>query len=312
MELNFFTVLINVAVLVAYAIPGYILKKKNFLTKTNLSALVCVLIYVNQPLLTLSNFQSKSYDQGFLGQMGLMFVLSLLSQVLAFFLIKLILLKSKRPFSQKGVYMFASVFGNCGFMGIPILKGLFPDNPEVVLFAAVFIITFNLLAWTLGIYMLTGKREYISIKHAVFNPPTIMLALALPLFFLNIRFDDFIPSLASAIDILGSMTTPVSMIIMGARLADLKVKELVTDSMVYVVSGFKLLLFPLFVLLVLMLIPIPDMMRATLIIITAMPTGASVVAYSEKFGADSASGAKAMLMCTLLSIITIPIIAILM
>ena len=178
MELNFFTVLINVAVLVAYAIPGYILKKKNFLTKTNLSALVCVLIYVNQPLLTLSNFQSKSYDQGFLGQMGLMFVLSLLSQVLAFFLIKLILLKSKRPFSQKGVYMFASVFGNCGFMGIPILKGLFPDNPEVVLFAAVFIITFNLLAWTLGIYMLTGKREYISIKHAVFNPPTIMLALA--------------------------------------------------------------------------------------------------------------------------------------
>ncbi len=312
MGLSFWTVLISVAVLLGYAVPGFLLRKTRAITPANLGSLVAVLIYCFQPLLTISNFQSLDYEKSLLPGMGLMFVLSAASQVLGFLVVKLAFWKLKLSPSAKGVQTFTAVFGNCGFMGIPLIKAVLPGQPLAVLYAGVYIVTFNLLSWTLGVYMLTGDRKYISLKSLLFNPPTVALVVALPLFFFNVRLREINLMLGSAVDLLGSMTTPISMIIMGARLADVGIREFASDLSAYAVSALKLLVLPIMLYGALYFLPVSQLMKTCLVLITAMPSAASAVALAEKFGGDGRLGAKTMLVCTLFSVLTIPIISVLL
>ncbi len=312
MKLDFFTVLFSTAVLVAYAIPGFLLRRKKLMTDQGLDGMSNLLIFVCQPMLTLSSFQAKGYEPGLLGGLGIMAVLAFVTQLGMFFVVRPIFARYNRTDAQKGVYVFASVLGNCGFMGIPLLKSLFPGNADVILYAAVYILIFNMITWTMGIYMLTGNAGYVKLRYAVLNPPVLMLAVALPLFFLNINLAEHVPSVADAVNVLGAMTTPLSMLIMGSRLADMPVKDLLSDSAVYMGSAIKLLLMPALVWALVLLLPIPQLLKTVLVLISAMPSGASVAAYAQKFKGDVYAASKILLVCTLLSIITLPLVSLLL
>lgn len=309
MELSFSEVLVNVGVLIALCIPGYVLRKLGKIGDGTVSSLVAVLIFACQPLLSITSFQQVLYTPLLLGNMGIVFVGSLGIQLLVFVAVKLIYSRFRIPLTESGVYMYASVFPNCGFMGIPIMKMLFPGNPELVLYAAIFMVSFNLLSWTIGIYMLTGDRTKMKPWKAIINPPCIPLIVSLPLFFLNIRLSDYIPVIYNEIEMLSDMTTPVAMIVMGVKLAEVPFREIFTNPYVYVVSFVKLLAAPLTMYLILLPFQIETVVRVGLVLLTAMPSAASVVAYAENFGSDSRSAAKAMLACSLLSVVAIPLVA---
>ncbi len=311
MNLNFFDVLINVLVLVCLCLPGYLLKKRKMVGESAVAAFSAVLIYVNQPFITLSAFLNVTYEPALLGNIGLCTLFSLLAQALMLLLVRLMFLKNRLPLSQSGVLMFTSVFSNCGFMGIPVLKLLFPDNPEAIIYAAVFLVTFNLLVWTLGIWLLTGDTSTISFKSALLNPACITLIIALPLFFFRVDLWELCAPVAQGIDLLGNMATPVSMLIMGLRLADIPFKTLFSDRKVYGVALLKLVISPLLMFALMLPFGIDPLVKGAMVLLMAMPSASIIMALCHTHGCDGGLAARTMLVNSLLSVVTIPLAALL-
>lgn len=334
MQVDFLTSLISVGLMIALAVPGFILKRKNMLPEKAVATLVAVLIYVSQPFLTISSFMEKDYRPELLANMGISLLLSLVFHAAVFFLAKLIFAcfraKSKEGMTdeenqaasdaldkQKRICVITSFMGNVGFMGIPVMKALFPDSGEMLLYTAVFILGFNIASWTLGVYTVTGDKKNISFRRALLNPPTVALVVALPLFF----FKSYIPAavlspVSSVVGYLADMTLPLSMIILGIRLADVKFSELFTDVKVYAVCAVKLVASPLLSLGIMLLLRLIFPSLDSFVIITgfivmAMPAASLSLTFAEMFDGDSKTAVKVTLLTTFLSVITIPLLMLL-
>lgn len=187
----------------------------------------------------------------------------------------------------------------------------------MLIYTAVFILGFNIASWTLGVYTITGDKKHISLRKALLNPPTAALVVALPLFF----FKSYIPSdvltpLSSGIGYLSDMTLPLSMIILGIRLADIKFKVLLTDVKVYIVCLIKLVAAPLicFGIMYLLKLVFPALDKSIIVtayIVIAMPSASLTLTFAEMFDGDRATAVKTTILTTLLSVITIPLLMLL-
>ncbi|MDR2202374.1 MAG: AEC family transporter [Clostridiales bacterium] len=305
--MDFFTTLINVALLIALAVPGYILRKCGKLPDNSAKVLTVLLLYACQPFLTISSFIKKEFETALLVNMGVCAALSLVV-VLAVFLVSKLCFAFSKDSAAKKVAMTAGYMNNCSFMGLPLIMALFPGNGEPIIYCAVFILVFNILAWTLSVYTMTGDKRFMNAKKAFLNPPTLALAVALPIFFAKLVLP--VP-LVGTIDFLGNMTPPLSMLIMGVRLADIKLSALFRSGCVYLSSFVKLVVSPLFTFALLMLlrtfIPISDMLFLTLYIIMAMPTAATVILLSQMYDADADTATKCVLLSSVFCVFTIPV-----
>lgn len=173
------------------------------------------------------------------------------------------------------ILTIGAVLGNVGFFGLPIISALLPENPEVMCYSSVYVISMNILVFTAGIYCLTGKKEYLSIRSAVFNPTMLGLAVGLPLFLTNA--DDWMPQLLkNGIGIFGKMTTPLCMLILGVRLANVSLKKLLSRPFVYLICAAKLILFPLFCYLAVYFLPLPESFKISMLVLSGVPC-ASVI-----------------------------------
>ena len=292
--------------MVAMSLMGFIMRKTGAVGNEN-KGLSVVLLYIAQPCMVVAALQGYSYESNNLGNIGIMALLALIVQlvilIVAFYSFKL-----NKDDKQRRVYAFGSAFSNCGFMGIPLMKALLPGNPMLPFLAVFYIIVFNLLTWTVGIFIITGDKKYMSIKNAILNPVTLALFVALPMFFLNWKFPE---QIGNVISVLGSMTTPLCMIILGIKLADIKVKDLFSGVNVYVCAAIKLIAAPLFAYL----ITLPFNMNPNIVIAitlaAAMPTASMTIAFAERHGGDVTAGAKAQLITTFLSVLTVPLITLL-
>ena len=236
---------------------------------------------------------------------------AVLLQLLVYFAAKLFFVREK-DMAAKRACEACSYLGNVGFMGIPVMQMLFPDNPEMILYTVVYNIAFNAMTWTLGVFAVTGERKFVKPLKVILNPPTIAVIIALPLFFCNVTVPE---QVMTPIRYLGDMTLPLSMIILGLRLADMRLISLVNDWKVYMVAFVKLIVSPLLCLGVLILcglfLPIGRTVVIALYIIAAMPTASSALNFAEMYGGAKETAAAATLMNTILCIATIPILMLL-
>ncbi|MDR3336717.1 MAG: AEC family transporter [Treponema sp.] len=304
--MEFFTSLRSVVLLMALMIPGYVLQKAKMLGKDAVGTLVILLMYVALPFLLFSSFVSKRYDPGFLGDMGIALALSFVLNVGMYFLARLCFAFMKEGPSKR-IFVSAGYLCNCGFMGFPMVAAFFPGASEPIIFVAIFNLAYNILSWSLGIYSITGEKKFISLKNGLLNPAFLAVFIALPFFF----FSSGLPGeVMTVVDFLGNMTSPLSMIIVGIRLGEIRFRELFNTPLAYLSTGVKLIAAPLatfcFLLLWRLVLPLNSVLFITLFTVMAMPAGSTVVMFAEMHGGDSQNGAKCTLLSTLLSVATIP------
>jgi predicted permease len=309
--MDFFTSATSVFLLVVMALPGYGLKKAGKLPEGFAGGLTSVLLYVSLPCLTVLSFVQKAYEPRLLGSMGAVAAFSVILLLLAYALSKACLAFARENGAKKACAA-AGYMNNCAFIGIPVLQALFPGESEPIMYAVIFAVPFNIFTWTLLVYSLTGDRRHISIKNALINPQSLALAATLPFFFGGWP----IPApILSVLNYLGGMTTPLSMILLGVKLAEAPVKALFGAPLVYISAAVKLILAPLISLITLLIarliLPLSDMAVTSLFLIMAMPSAASVVMFAERFGADSVTGSKCVLVSSVLCVVTIPAMALL-
>ena len=215
----------SVLTLIAMCIPGFILIRSRLLKEDAIAALSAILLYVNQPAFSFYSFQTSGYSGSILNNILLVMAISALIHLIVLIISYLVFRYDAKP-DRGRAYAFAASFGNIGFMGLPVIRMLMPDNPEVVIYLAVMFIVFNMLSWTVGIYLITGNKKYMSIKKAFLNPPTIAVLIAFPLFMLNIT----LPQAALfPIRYLSDMIVPLAMLILGMRFGACEVRKLFSD-----------------------------------------------------------------------------------
>lgn len=311
----FLTSLIRVGLLVAMAMPGFVLKKLKKLPENSIAVISALIIYISQPMLSLYSFIEASFSSELLLNMGIAFVLAIVFNLGTLLLAKVIFLKDKDVEAGK-VCTIGSALSNCGFMGIPVIKVLF-DDPQITIYAIIYMVVFNIVLWTLGVYVITGDKKYVSVKKAFLNLPTIVLVIALPIFFLNLNLtasaNPAIQAIMQFCDYFNNFNAPLPMLIMGIRLADVKFKEIFNSGRVYLVSALKLLIFPVIALLLMWIISIipafsiDAKMVTSILICVAMPTATMTMTFAEVFNGDKYTAVKITLQTTLFSIVTIPL-----
>lgn len=312
---SFTTSLIRVGLLVALAVPGFVLRKLKKLPDNSIVVLSTLIIYISQPMLSLYSFIEAKFSSELLANMGIAFLFAIVFNLGLILVAKLIFLKDKNVDAGK-VCSIGSALSNCGFMGIPVIKVLFNDS-QITIYALIYMIVFNIVLWTLGVYFMTGDKKYVSVKKALLNLPTIVLVVALPVFFLNLNLtSSTVPAVQAVMrfcQYFNDFNAPLPMLIMGIRLADVKFKEVFNSGRVYLVSLLKLIVFPVIALhtmYLVSLIPAVNLdgkMITSILICVAMPTATMTMTFAEIFNGDRYTAVKITLQTTLFSIVTIPL-----
>ncbi len=306
--MNFTFTLTAVAVMLLYAVPGYLLIKTRAVKKENIPAFSKLLLYVSQPCLVLYSFGKMSFSKESFLNLAVCFLLTLTFQA-SIVLLLFLAFKRKRKEILWRLITVAAVFSNCGFLGVPILEKLLPDHPEAVAYSSVFMLTMNMIGWTLGMYIISLDRKYISPKKIFLNPATISLAIALPLYFFGIDLPD---RLGEMLTLLGRMSTPLCMIIMGMRLATVKPKEIFFDPRQYFAVILNQLAYPLLIFGLLYFLPVDQTLKTTLVILCACPVASIVQNYAEILGEGQEKSANMVLLGTISSVLTVPLVCLIL
>ncbi len=210
------------------------------------------------------------------------------------------------PAGEEGVYRFMIVFGNNAFMGFPVVQAIFGDN--ALFYAAIFNIPNNILAYSYGVYLLTkhrGEGGNFRWQNMV-NPGVVSAVLTLLLFLLGLS----LPSFAiTTLDCVGNITTPLAMIVIGASLANVPLKSVLKDVKIYLFSLYKMILLPALIWSVARLLIKNPVVLGVLVIISAMPCATIAVMLSTEYGGDAKTASRYVFVSTVLSVITIPIVA---
>ncbi len=294
----------TVGVMLLYSAPGFALVKAKKIQPSSISAFATVLMYICQSCLVVYSFQKVTYTRALFINMVIFFVLAVAIQGVLLGTYYLLFRKKYNNVRYR-IATIAGAFGNCAFMGVPLLEHLLPHYPTAVVFSAVYSISMNLLGWTIASAVIANDKKYIKPKNFFLNPSMIALYIALPLFFTHTYIGGNV--FGDAVFLLAKMTTPLCMLIMGMRLACVPLKKIVKSRLNYLVLFLKQLVMPLFGLLVVFFLPIETDMKMTFYIICCCPIASVVLNYSEMIGAGQDMAANLVLLGTFSSIITIPV-----
>ncbi len=198
---------------------------------------------------------------------------------------------------QKPVLWMLSVLSNAAFLGMPLISAAYGDSG--LLYSAAYILCFNLVLWTAGTLQFTGK---ISLR-AFINPGFLSVIAGGILFIFQIR----IPKVpADALNMLGSLTTPLSMLLVGARLLDVK-PALMRSGATWLAAGVRLILMPALMLIGLRLAGLSGLTLAVPVVSAAMGSAATTTLFADRFGGDAALASCVIAVTTAICVITVPL-----
>ena len=300
----------NVLLTLLYLIPGFLLCKCKKVRADHLSTVSVILLYFCGPGMFLNALTALDYSPELLKKMGLFLVFSLGGEIALMLLVLLLLGKRRKEFSLR-MLSIACVMGNVGFFGMPVVRAVFPDAPEAAVYSCVFNTSLNILAWTVGVFTLTGEKRYISLKAAFVNPTVLSVCAGLVLFLL--RSKNWLPDLLKdGFRTVGNMSTPLCMVILGIRLATMDFRKLFTTPLVWGISAGKLLVFPLFCYALVLPFPLDPVFKGSILILAATPCASILLNLAEIHHKGQELAANCALLTTLLSIVTIPLLSLLL
>lgn len=305
-------------VLFGMMLVGFFCYKWDWIDDHSYGKLSKIVVNILNPLLVIDGVLGKSRDGSFHN------LLTNLVMVILYFVFLIIIsipvVKIIRPEKENvGVYRLMMIFSNVGFMGIPVISALY--GSDVIIYIVFYMLGYNFLLYTYGIILArsSAKPAYAenhnsngSFKEnlkAIINPGTIAGIIAIILFVCKIQVA---APMTSFIKYLSQCVVPFSMILIGASMAQQELKTIFKDVRMYWFLLIRLILIPVIMALCVRNLSIDSQILGVFILMLAMPVGSIVVLVAMEQGADSACCTRGSVISTLLSIITIPIIALLL
>ena len=275
--------------------------KKNIINEEVNKGLRRILLEITLPLLVINSF-SFDFAEGMGKNVFISFIYSIVFIAIGGIISYILLMPMKGE--KKNILHFANVFSNCGFIGFPIINSLY--GAEGVVYTSIFNMIFTIVIWTYGVMIFSDKISKENIKKVLVNPAIIAVYIGIPMMLFKIKLPS---AILDTTKIVGDMTAPISMIIVGSILSKINIKDVFKEVSVYYGSLIKLVLIPLGLIGIKAVLRDNSNIINTIIIIQAMPAAAMTSIFAADFNKEKEYSAIVVFITTLLSIVTIPIIA---
>ncbi len=281
-------------------LTGFVLYKKKMISDSASKDLSALVVNVCSPgLVIVSMFNDLSQipreNVIFVGIIGVVFYLFLI--FFGYFFVWVL----KVPEHLRNAYVLMTVFGNTGFIGIPVALAII--GPESMVYVIVFNFLFNLTIFTFGIMLLKkdnqGKKQ--SWKDYL-SPGLIACIIAFAIYWFQLELPEEIETLAGYY---GNACTLLSMIVIGISLAGMKVKDMLKNRRLLVFVFIRFIAFPILLALALRPVLSDLLMREVVILMAALPVGNFPAMLCEQYGRDPKPIAEGIVVTTILSVFTI-------
>lgn len=282
---------------------GFLSVKAKLLQKDYRKSFSDLLVYLIVPAMIINSYRTKLTEEIF-HNIFLVLGLSFLAIFFAILLSRILTLPMRTD-ERRPILVFALEFSNAGYMGFPLAKALFGE--EGLLYASIFVTVFNILLWTVGYSSLNkgGSRMEI-VRSLAHNPVIYAVIFGLVILFFRISIPEI---LAQPISLLGNMNTPVAMIITGMIMGSSDLMAMLKNRKIWFVLPIRMLLIPILTFLLFYLMGVRGMAAQVVLILAACPTAAITSVFAVKYGHDEELAAGSVVLTTLGSILTLPVLA---
>ncbi|RCW54184.1 MULTISPECIES: AEC family transporter [Halanaerobium] len=302
--MNFQVVITQIISLFLLIAVGYFLRRSKHLDQKETGAISKLLLDLILPAMLISSLQIDITAK-MLGDF-----INLFLYWIAFYLILIVLatvITKLFPISRdkKVVLKFFLIFGNVGYMGLPVIDVIFPENG--IFFGSIGVVVFNIFLWTYGasLFLRNNDNKKINLRD-IFNNGVIAIIIGLFLMLTGIKLPT---TIMTAVDMLANATFPLSMLVIGSGLAQIKITGIFKDLNIISYSALKLLLIPAAALMILNLFNISDPVRTILVLQIAMPAAANGVIFAERYEGNYIFAAESLFLSTLMAALSIPLIS---
>ena len=286
----------QVLIMFLLAAIGFIAYRSKKISNEGSKTIGNLLIYISLPAVIIKGFIVERSKERMLGL--------LISMLLAALALSVCIIVSRLCFKKDAIASFGAAFSNPGFFGIPLITAILDDS--AVFYIAPFIAFLNLLQWSYGVSLLTGKKTGLKAKSVFTAPFMLAILVGLVLFFTQLR----LPLLLSkTLDFCAGLNTPLAMFAVGVYLAQCRFGKMLKKGKLYAVSVVRLVFIPLIVFAILTVIPnINNDIRYAVLIATACPVGSNLAVYAQLHDKDYTYAVETVAVSTLLCIVTIPLL----
>lgn len=311
----FLSMLSSVIIFVALAIPGYILVKTNTLKVEQSLPLSKLLMWVGMPFLILSSTLRLRFTKTLVKGMGLSFGITIGYAAVWYFITKL-LTKREEDVKKQGMLRFCMMFSNNGFLGLPLAAAVLGETTDAYLYLVISNVLTNLLMYTVGVYYISGDKKNMNVKKVILNPVLISFVIGIIINLLNVgdilpqkAVDDYILKYS---DHLKGIVTPVSMVILGMKMASVNLLQLFTKIKVYYVSALKLIAVPVGAVAIGCVLGewsgVGPALAFAMLIAFGTPTAGLASTFADAYDGDIEGSAVYTLGTTLLSVASLPVL----
>lgn len=287
---------------------GFLCYKLEIITDEVSRKLSSIVVNIANPALILTGCMGESKIQG----KELLLIAALVVIVYAVLVILAMILPGVLRIDKKsrGTYQAMTVFSNIGFMGFPVVSALYGSS--ALLYASLFTIPYNILIYTYGVSAMsvdksTSWKDSFSLKR-VLNVGVIACIVTIVVYLLQIPIPEFIKTTTTQ---LSNLTAPLSMMVIGASLATMDIRELFTDGKLLLFSAIKLLVIPVAGVLLIKQFISNDVICGVCLVMLATPVGSMTAMLAQQYEGDYEMAAKGVALTTILSVITMPVVSML-
>lgn len=299
------TIVVTMVKLLFTMTVGFYLNKKSILDQETSKKLSAMVVNFTAPLLIISSAGGASADSK--GDI----ILMLLSGLFLYCTFPFISMAASKlvhaPSGCKGVYQCMVIFANTAFMGYPVIQALYGENS--IFYTTIFNVGYNILFYTYGVFLLdrdagqTSKFEPKRLLNAGFL--SALLAVIIP--FSGISLPDII---LEPFSFIGSITTPMSMLIIGSNMANYPLHDIFSEKKIYIMTMIRLLVMPILTAVYMSFLTDNPLLICMTAMTIGMPVGSMVAMASSKYGEQGRIGSISVVMSTICSMATIPILAV--
>lgn len=308
--MDFISLFSKFVTFIALMLVGYVGARRKVFAPAFAKSLSWLVINVFLSLTILNSVTSNSPELSggqILNVLAMTSIAMLIGYVLAFIIVRIFKIRT----DNTPVFQLLVSVPNTMFVGMPIVQSVYGST--AVLYCALSCIPFNVLLYTWGVLILRrGKSAAggagIRLKDMLTTPLIFTLA-ALAVFALKLPLPTLVADLVSTG---AAATVPTSMIVIGATLGGVKLSDAFRERRAYIISFFRLIAAPLLTWLILRMFTTDAVLLATCIIISACPCGVIVSAMSLQYDYDAEFSSKGVLVTTVLSMVTLPVLVMLL
>lgn len=292
----------NLLILFAYFGIGIYARRKNIITETGVGSFTKFTLNIALPCTIFQSFTIELTAEN-MKIAALLLIVSAGTCAISFLVGTILFHRFSR--AQQCVMRYSVLISNCTFVGLPLMSGL--CGPMGIFYTSVFVIPNRFFMWSAGVWMFSKKnagwRE--NVGKVIWNPCMIACYLGAVWLFFHFPLPDFVKKVIGSV---GACTAPVSMITIGAILAGVRLKDVFSKN-AWVISFCRLLLMPALVWGILRFLSVDSMTIMISVLMTGMPLANTVILLAEEYEGDVRLASGATLLSVLLSMITIPLLA---